>query len=191
MKARGEATTSSGDSVQVAPIGEPCRDLRDLPLPHAVDKDVGAGVEEDGSPDLVGPEVVVAEPPQAGLDPPEHYRGPRHRPSGRIGVRDHSPVRPGPRPASRRVGVVRTDPVERGVVVHHRIHRPGSDADEQAGDTQGEEALRPRPVRLGEDTHAVAEGFQEPAYDGGPERGVVDVGVTRDDHGVAGVPAQI
>jgi hypothetical protein len=57
-----------------ASLPEPSGDLQDGFLPHPVDEQVGLGVDQDGAADPVRPGIVVGDPPEACLDPPQDDR---------------------------------------------------------------------------------------------------------------------
>ena len=89
-----------------------------------------------------------------------------------------------------RVAVVVPQPPVGGVAVHHRIHVAGGDAEEQVRLPQRAEGLGVRPGGLGDDADAEALRLEQPADDRHAEAGMIDIGIARDQHDVAAVPAQ-
>jgi hypothetical protein len=75
-------------------------------------------------------------------------------------------------------------------VVHHRIHRPGRHAEEEARSAElGEIPQVVPPVGLGHNRHTIPFGFEQTAHDGRAERRVVDVGIAREEDHVELIPA--
>ena len=62
---------------------------------HAVYQKICPGIKKDGPPDLVGPEVIMGDPPQAGLDPAQNKgnRGTAVSPN-QVCIGNDRPVRP-------------------------------------------------------------------------------------------------
>ena len=88
------------------------------------------------------------------------------------------------------VGILGAQAAGGGVLVDHRVHAAGTDAEEEPWPTQLlEVAVVAVPVGLGHDGHAVACCLQRASYDGGAERGVVDVGIAREEDDVHLVPS--
>ncbi len=101
----------------------------------------------------------------------------------------HGAVGAEPRLPAGRVGVVVPQADVGRVVVDHRVHRPGRDAEEEARSPQlGEVAQVVAPVGLGHDRHAVALGLEQAPHHRRAERGVVDIGVAREEDDVQLLP---
>ncbi len=147
-------------------------------LAHAVDQHVGPAVHQDAGAQAVLPVVVVRQPPHAGLDAPQD--------DGHVGVEafqylrvDHRGIL-GPHVGPRvgRIGIVAAQALVGGVLVHHRVHAPRTDAEEQPRPAQfAEVAQVVAPVGLRHDGHAQPLGLQDAPYDSRAEGGVVDVGI--------------
>ncbi len=174
----------------VISVAQGARHLLHHALAHAVHHQVGAAVGQDRGHDAVAPVVVVREAPERGFDAAGDHGRVGKEPLENPRVDRHGAVGTVARGAARRVGVVVAQPQVGRVVVHHRVHGSGRDAEEEArGAELGEVAQVVAPVGLGHDRHAVALGFEQPADDGGAERGVVDVGVAREEDDVERIPS--
>jgi hypothetical protein len=98
---------------------DPAGNLADGALAHAVDQQVGFGIDEDGGPELVLPVVVVRDAPQAGLDPAQHHRQPGEGLAGQLGVDHGGMVRSPARQAALAVVVLAALVAGGGVVGQH------------------------------------------------------------------------
>ena len=165
-------------------------DLLHHPLAHAVDEQVGARLDEHRGAQRVAPVVVVGQPPQRGLDAPHDHRHMGEEALEDARVDRHGVVGAEARAAAGRIGVVVAQPEVGRVVVDHRVHRSGRDAEEEARRTElGEVAQVVLPVGLGDDGDAVALGLEQAADDRGAEGRVVDVGVAREENDVEVIPS--
>ena len=107
-------------------------DLLQRQFAHAVHDRVGGRVEDDRSPDGVVPEIVMREPAQRRLDAAgEDSHRPAEDAPDHVAVRDQRAVRPAAADAAGRVVVLAPRPLQRGVIVDHRVHRAGRDGEEQ------------------------------------------------------------
>ena len=88
------------------------------------------------------------------------------------------------------VGIIATDPPVGGVVIDHRIHIAGGDAEEQARRTELREIRRVAPVGLGDDADSEPLCFKHAANNRHAKTRVIDVGVAANDHDIAGIPTQ-
>ncbi|MNP27478.1 hypothetical protein D3C76_1203910 [compost metagenome] len=128
---------------------------------------------------------------QRGLDAAEHDRHALVRLAAALAVDHAGAIRALAGQAARGIGVVGTDLLVGGVAVDHRVHVAGRDTEEQVRLAELHEVVFGLPVRLGNDAHAEALGFQQAADDGHAERRMVDVGIAGDDDDVAGIPAEL
>ena len=166
------------------------RDLDNGALGIAVDQQVGLGIREHRAAHLLGPVVEMGDTAQRRLDAPEHDRNVLERLAAALGIDEGAAVRPLAAFAAGRVGVVVAQPAVRRVAVHHRVEVAAGDAEEQRRPAQGLERLRRLPVRLRDDADPEPLGLQQPADDGHAEARMVDIGVARHQHDIAGVPAE-
>ena len=164
-------------------------DLLHDPFAHAVDQQVGAAFGQHRRLERVVPVVVVRQPPQRGFDSPDHHRDVREQSLDDLRVDPDGIVGPKPRFAAGRIGVVAPEADVGRVVVDHRIHRPGGNAEEEPRRAQlGEVAQVVPPVGLRHDGHAVAFGFEQAADHCRAECRMVDVGVARKEDDVQLLP---
>ena len=193
---RGARGTHEGGPAQVRdradrlPRREAVGEGHQGPLRVAVQQQIGPGIRHDGAADLVGPVVVVGHAAQARLDPAEHDGHVREGLPAALGVDDHGPVRPAPRLAAGRVGVVAAQPPVGRVAVHHGVHVARGDAVEESRPAQGPEGLWAVPVRLGDDPDPESLGLEQPPDEGHAEARVVHVRVARHQDHVALLPAE-
>ena len=177
-----------GDLPNRRPLGQQGSDLRHGPLAHAVDQDVGLGIEEDGAADLVLPVVVVGEAAEGGLQTADDDGDVPINFSDLIGVDDGGPVGAIPRPVAGGVGIVVAALPGGGVMGHHGVDVAAVDEDPVSGLAEDGEGLVLLPVGLGQDAHPVALILQHTADDGRAKGGVVHVGVAGDQQEVIVVP---
>ena len=131
-----------GDVLNALARREPVRDVDDLPLGVAVDEEVGLGVEQDRAAHLLRPVVEVRDATQRGLDAADDDRHVPERLAGALRVHDHRAIRTLAAFAAGRVRVVAADAPVGGVAVHHRVHVPGGDAEEQIRRARARRRLR-------------------------------------------------
>ena len=167
-------------------------DLLERQLAHAVDDRVGGRVEDDRAPDGVVPEIVMREPAQRRLDAAgeDSHRAAEDAPD-HVAVGDQRAVRPAAADAAGRVVVLAPRPLQRGVIVDHRVHRAGRDGEEQPRLAEPRDVLdmvRPRPR---EDADAEPFRLEHPSEPRRREGGMVHVGVAGDDDHVEFVPAAL
>ena len=129
-RVRGHLSPDIGRSPHIAYVDQrfttphPLGQLQKRPFPHAVDQQVCLGIEQDGPPDLILPEIVVGKTAQTGLDAADHHR---HVLVGLFqagGVDDDGAVGAGAVAVTRRVRIVVAQLAGRRVMGHHGIHGP-------------------------------------------------------------------
>ena len=138
-----------GDLIHRLPGGQTPGDLPGGPLPHAVDQQVGLGVEEDGPADLVLPVVVVGKAAEGGLQAADDDGDVAIDLPDLVGVDDGGPVGAVPGLVAGGVGVVVAAFPGGGVVGHHGVDVAAVDEDPVPGPAQGGEGLVLPPVGLG------------------------------------------
>ena len=158
---------------------------------HAVHEQVGPAVDQYRGVERVAPVVVVGQSAQRCLDAADHDGRVRVERLEDARIDGHRAVGAESGLAAGRVGVVAAQAEVGRVVVHHRIHAAGRDAEEEARFAQfAEVAQVVAPVGLRHDGHAVAFGLQQPADDRRSEGGVIDVGIAGEQDDVEVVPAE-
>lgn len=178
-----------GDLVDGQPACQRVGDLDDRVLAHAVDQQVGTGVEQHGALELVLPVVVVGQAAQARLDAADDDGLVLVRAADEVAVDRDGAVGTAPRLAAGGVGVLVARLLVDGVVVDHRVHVAGGHEEAQARLAQRRDAFGVGPVGLADDADAVARVLENARDDGHAEARMVDVGVAADVDEVAGVPA--
>ena len=166
-------------------------DLHHRALGIAVEQDVGGGVHQNRTADLVLPVVVMGNTAQGRLDAAQHHRHVAVGLLAALAVDQAGAIRALAGQAAGRIGVVGADLLVGGVAVDHRVHVAGCDTEEQVRLAELHEVVFAAPVRLGNDAHAKTLGFEQTTDDGHAERRMIDVGVTGDDDDVAAVPAEL
>ena len=90
------------------------------------------------------------------------------------------------------VGIVAAQPLVGGVVVDHRVHIAGGDAEEESGLAQFLEIPQViLPVGLRQNGHAQSLALQHTPDDRRPERGVIHIGVAVHNDDIHIVPPQV
>ncbi|MPM93735.1 hypothetical protein SDC9_140877 [bioreactor metagenome] len=179
----------AGNAFQVAVVAQPAEDFADRPFAHAVDQDVGFGIDQHGGPQLVLPVIVMGRAAHAGFKSAKHHRHAGKGAPGQLGVDRQRMRRPLAGLAVFAVGVVMTFAPPGGVDIDHRIEIAGSDADGDRGRAHNGHRRRIVPIRLGDDAGAEAHAQQNPPDQGDAERGMIDIGVAGDQEHVQRIPA--
>ena len=157
---------------------------------HAVDKQVGARLDEHRGEEAVAPVVIVREPSQRGFDASDDDRDVGIEPFEDLRVDRRRTVGAESRLSAGGVGVVVAQAQVGRVVVDHRIHRSCRDAEEEPrGPEFCEVPQVVPPVGLRDDRHAIPFGFEQASHDRGAEGRMVDVGVAREEDDVELVPS--
>ena len=180
-----------GDVLHGDACGQRVGYLVHRPLAHAVDEQVGVGVEQHRALERVAPVVVVGKPAQACLDAADDDGGVLEALADEVAVHAHRAVGAKACLAAGGVGVARAALLVGRVVVHHRVHVARRHEEAQARLAEHRDALGVAPVGLGDDAHRVAEGREHPRDDGRAEGRVVHVGVARHIHEVELVDAAV
>ena len=103
---------------------------------------------------------------------------------------DHSGiVRPQSHFSAGGKGIIASAALGHGIVIDHGVHIAAGDEKGQARFSQNPNTLGILPVRLGDDSHSVASGFQHPTDDGVAEGGMVHIGVAHDIDKITLIPA--
>ena len=197
IQPRRRATAHEGRAAEVIDVldrparGEAVRDLADLPLGIAVDEQIGLRVEQDGAAHLLRPVVEMGNTPQRRLDTANDERHVLVRLAHALRVDENAAVGPAACDAVRRVGVVAADAAIRRVAVHHRIHVAAGHAEHERRLPEPHEVARRVPVRLRDDADTEALRLEHAADDRHPEARVIDIGVTRHEDHIAGIPAEL
>ena len=181
-----------GDSADVLACRDPCRDLEQRLLAHAVDEDIGRTVDQDRMADAIAPVIVVRKAPQRGFDAADHDRDVGKEPLELASVNRRGVVGPLSRRRVRRVRIARPPFLARGVVVDHRIHVAAGNAEEEPRPPAGEKVFETAgvvPTGLGNDPHLVPSGSEQAADQRHAERGMIDVRVSIDQDDVELLPA--
>ena len=150
-------------------------------LAHAVDEQVGTSIAEDALLQAVLPIVVMCQSSQGGFDAAEHDRNIGIQLLENPGIDDGGIFRTHVVTTVRTVGVLGTQAAVSCVFIHHRVHASWRNAKEQTRPAQFLEVAEvTMPVWLGDDGYFIASRLQRTTYDGRSERGVVDIGITRE-----------
>ncbi len=149
--AREHRAAHVGDVVDALAAGEAMRELDDAALGVAVQEHVRLRVEQHRAAHLLRPVIEVRDAPQRGLDAADDDRHVAERFARTLRVHDDRAIRALAAFAARRVRVVAAHAAVGGVAVHHRIHVPGGDAEEQVRAAERPERIGALPVGLGDD----------------------------------------
>jgi hypothetical protein len=180
-----------GDLLHRLAGGQAVGDLDNRPLGVAIQEQVALAVHHHRAADFVRPVVVMRDAAQAAFDAAEHDGRVREGFAAALAVDDGGTVGPLAAHVARGVGVVGADFAVRRVAVDHGIHVAAGHAPKQVGFAQGLEGLGAGPVGLGDDADPKTLVFQHAADHRHAKARVVHIGVARDEHDVAAVPAQL
>ena len=175
--------------MDVHPVVERVGNFNDGALAHAVDEKVGLRVEQNGALELIGPVVVMREPPKACLNAADDDGGFFVALADQIAVDRHSVVRALSHEAAGRVCVNLPVMAGDGIVVHHRVHVAAADQKAEPGLAQDGDGIGIFPVRLRDDADLVAVGLQNTRDDRVSKRRMIDIRVADDIDKVALRPA--
>ncbi len=170
--------------------GDAVGNFDDGALGVAIQQQIGLGVQQDRTPHLVRPVVVMGDPAQRGFDAADDDRRVGIGFSAALAIDDHRPVGPLAAFVVGGVSVVVAQAPIRGIAVDHRIHVARRDAEKQLWLPQGAERFGGIPVGLGDDPDPEALRFQQPADDRHAEARMIDVGVAGNQDDVAGIPTE-
>ena len=86
--------------------------------------------------------------------------------------------------------ILRSQTSCRCVFVYHGVHAAWSHTEEQSRASEFPEiAIVPVPVRLRNNSHPIPRSLQRASYDSSSERGVIDIGISREEDDVQLVPS--
>ncbi len=178
------------DAVQALAFGQTAGAFQHGQLAHAVDEQVGLGVQQDGAAQAVGPEIVMGGAAQRGLDAAQDHRQAGEGLTGQVGIDQTGAVGTRAGLAAGGVGIIVALFAEGRVVGQHGVQRARADAREKPGTAHDQQVIGRLPAGLGHDAHAETVGHQPAAQQHGPEGRVVHIGVAVDQQHVQFLPAQ-
>ena len=165
--------------------------LEHRPLPHSVTEPVCTAGHKDRRHKFVLPIIVMRHTPEGSFYSTDHNRHIRPQLLEDLCIYGHGIVRPLSGLAFRGVGVVAAEPLGRGVVVHHRVHRTGIHTEIKPRSAQlAEVAKVVSPVRLRHDSHPVAIFLKPSGNHRRTERRMIDKSVTSEYDDVNIVPSK-
>ncbi len=141
---------------------QPAGDFHQRPLPHAVDQQVGLGIQNNAAAHPVAPIVVMGQPPQAGLDAAGDNRHARVGLARPLAIHRRSTVGPPADLAAGAIGVRVADFSGGRGMVQHRVHVPGTDREAHSGPAERPPRPAGMPIRLAENGQAMAFRFEQP-----------------------------
>ena len=148
------------DAAQTAPIVSVAQRMCQQghgALAHAVNQDVGLGVEEHGAAHGVGPVIVVRDAPQAGLDATDNDGAAGFEcASDQIAIRNDRAVRTHVIDAAGREVVLSPLLASRRVVGDHRVDTTTGNSPEEARLAETADVIETRDIGLGNDGGAKA-----------------------------------
>ena len=159
-------------------------------LAHAVDDEVGTRVAQDAGTQGVLPIVVVGDTAQRSLNAAKHH--------GSVGVEllENAAIHDGGIfwaaivTSVGTIGILRAQPLVGSVFVDHGIHAPRCHAKEEARLAQFlEVAVVAVPVGLRHNGHLEPQCLDGASDDGCTERGMIDIGIGREENHVERVPS--
>ena len=165
--------------------------LQHRPLPHPVAEPVGPGRDQHRRQEAVLPVIIMRKTPKRSLDAADDHRHIGKQLLENLGIDRDRIVGTGSGLALRSIGIVVPEPLGRGIVVDHRVHSPGIQAEIQPRSAQLAEIPQViPPVRLRHHSHPVAPFLQPAGNHRRPEGRMVDEGVAREKDHVYVIPSQ-
>ena len=159
-------------------------------LTHAVGDHVGRRVTEQAFFQLVAPIVVVGDTTEGGFDTAEKDGHIRIELFQDLGIDDGGVFRTHVVTSVGAVDIFGTQTAGGGVLVDHRVHTTWRDAEEQPGTPELLEVTEVAvPVGLGYDGHPITCRLQGASDDGCSKRGMIDVGITREQDDIHVIPS--
>ncbi len=172
-----DGTGNPGDVLHLQARVQGICDLNDAVLAHTVGQEVGTTVEEYRTAYAVGPVVIVCEPTQTRLNTADDDRGMLIAFPDQVTVDGHRAVRTLSHDAARCIGVGLPMMLRDGVVIHHGIHVAAGHEEAEPRLPELHDGRRIVPVRLRQHRDLIAVRLEHTGDDGGPEAGVVHIGV--------------
>ena len=151
---------------------------------HAVDEQIGLGVQKDGTAEGVRPEVVMGCLTKRGLDAAENDRQAGEGGFGEIRIDDGGAVGALSRDAAGRACVVAPFLAEGRVMAEEGVHGACAKAAEEPRAAHPLDVVRRVPSWLVDDADLVAFAFQKPCQQGDAEARMIDVGISGDEQDV-------
>ena len=171
-------------------FGEIATELNDRFLAHSVDYHVGARVAEYALLQRVLPVVVVRQAAQRRLDAAEHDGHVGEELLQNLCIYNGRILRAAVVTTVRAVRVFGAQALAGCVFVHHRVHASRRYSEEQIGATQLLEVAEVAvPVGLRNNSHGVARSLKCTTNHCGAKRGMIHVGVGREENDVYGIPS--
>ena len=156
---------------------------------HAVDNHIRTAVAQNRGPQAVLPIIKVRHATQRRLDAAQHYGHIGEKLLQDAGIDNGGVFGAQVVAAVGAVGILGTQTAIGRVLVDHRVHHAGRDAEEHPRTAQLlEVAVIAVPVRLRHDADAIPLGLDQPAYHRGAKRGMIHVGIGGKEDDVGPVP---
>ena len=175
-----DRSVNVGDVADIKAGGQRVGDLRNAVFAHSVGNEVGAGIEKDGTAHSVGPVVVVAEPPQTGLNTADDDRCVFVCLADQVAVDNDCVVRALPDDAAGRVGVLMAALLGNRIVVDHGVHVAGRDQKAKPWLAVFRNARGIAPIGLADERDAITARLQQAADNCGAKARMVHVRVAAD-----------
>ena len=179
------------DVGHIEPSRQRIGDLHDGMLAHTVADQVGAGVKQDRTLQLVRPVIIMSQTAKRCLDAAQHDGNVLVRTANQVSVDHRRAIGTKPHLAAGRERIGAAMLLGNRVVVHHRVHVTGGNQETQPGPSQHRDAFRVAPIGLADHTHLIVIGLKQARDDGHAERGMVDICIAAHEHEVATVPTAL
>ena len=177
------------DLIYRDPLFQPLGDLGHGSFAHAVGKQVGTAVLQNGAAHCIIPVIVVGKPAQAGLDAADDDGCAGESLSHTVGVNDNRPVGALARLAAGSIVILGSPALCHRIVSHHGVNVARVDEHAVPGLAHGKEILGTVPVGLGQDGHPETGLFQRPGDDRRAKRRVIHIGIAGDQQKIIIIPA--
>ena len=179
------------DVGHVEPSRQRIGDLHDGMLAHAVTDQVGAGVKQDRTLQLVRPVIIMSQTAKRCFDAAQHDGNVLVRAANQVSVDHRRPIGTKPHLAAGRERIGAAMLLGNRIVIHHRVHIASGNQESQPRPSQHRDAFRVAPIGLADHAHLIVVRLKQARNDGHAERGMVDVRVTAYKHEVATIPTAL
>ena len=179
------------DVRHVKPSRQRIGDLHDGMLAHAIADQVGAGVKQNRTLQLVRPVIIMSQTAKRCLDATQNNGNILIRAANQVSVDHRRAIGTKPHLAAGRERISAAMPLGYRVVVHHRVHVASGNQESQPGPSQHRDAFRVAPIGLADHTHLIVVGLKQARDDGHAERGMVDIRIAAHEHEIAAVPTTL
>ena len=166
-------------------------DLHNTLFAHTIHQQICLRIQQNGPLHRFRPVVVMTKPPQACLNAADQNRHILVSLANEIAINHSCIIRPLAHNPTGGKGICFAFMLGNRIMVHHRIHITAGYQETKTRPTENINRVRLFPIRLRNDTYAVAMLFQNSADDRMTEGGVINISIADHIHKIATGPATV